>query len=78
MTIPFKTQNDVEICDDLGITLESICYEEKIRWYLMNDLQYIKGRDEDSIYLSDFVVPTLYINPFDEEFVYKYGIGIRL
>ena len=78
MTVPFKTQNDVEICDDLGITLESICYEEKIRWYLMNDLQYIKGRYEDSIYLSDFVVPTLYINPFDEEFVYKYGIGIRL
>ncbi len=76
LTIPIESANDEEICDDLGISSES-CYEEKIKMFILNDIQYEKYRDVDFLKPGVYYIPKIYIDPFDDVFSVKYAIGIR-
>jgi hypothetical protein len=76
LTMPIESANDEEICDDLGISLGN-CYEEKIKRFILNDIQYEKYRDIDFLKPGVYSVPKIYIDPFDDVFSVKYAIGIR-
>ncbi len=76
ITLPIESSNDEEICDDLGITSGN-CYEEKIKMFMLNDVQYERYRDIDFLQTGTYSVPKIYIDPFDDIFNVKYTIGIR-
>lgn len=77
LTIPIESSNDAEVCDDLGITSGN-CYEEKIKIFILNDVQYERYRDIDFLKTGTYSVPKIYIDPFDDVFNVKYAIGIRI
>jgi hypothetical protein len=77
LTIPIESSNDDEVCDDLGITSGN-CYEEKIKMFILNDIQYERYRDIDFLRTGTYSVPKIYIDPFDDVFNVKYAIGIRI
>jgi hypothetical protein len=60
----------------LGISSDS-CYEEKIKMFLLQDIQYERYRDVDFLRSGIYSVPKIYIDPFDDVFSVKYAIGIR-
>jgi hypothetical protein len=76
LTIPIESSNDDEICDDLGVS--GRCYEEKIKNFILNDVQYERYRDIDILRTEVYSVPKIYIDPFDDVFNVKYAIGIRV
>jgi hypothetical protein len=76
LTIPIESSNDEEVCDDLGTS--GNCYEEKIKMFFLNDLQYERYRDIDFLRTEVYSVPKIYIDPFDDVFNVKYAIGIRI
>jgi hypothetical protein len=76
-TIPIESANDIEVCDDLGINSVN-CYEEKIKRFFLNDIQYEQYKDIDFLKTGTYAVPKIYINPFDDVFNVKYAIGIRV
>jgi len=77
LTIPIESSNDDEVCDDLGIASDN-CYEEKIKQFILNDIQYERYRDVDFLRTGVYSVPKIYIDPFDDVFNVKYAIGIRM
>jgi len=77
LTIPIESSNDDEVCDDLGIASGN-CYEEKIKQFILNDIQYKRYRDIDFLRTGVYSVPKIYIDPFDDVFNVKYAIGIRV
>lgn len=76
LTLPIESSNDEEICDDLGIS-SSNCYEEKIKMFMLNDIQYERYRDIDFLQTGTYSTPKIYVDPFDDVFNVKYTIGIR-
>jgi hypothetical protein len=76
LTIPIESSNDDEVCDDLGVSER--CYEEKIKNFILNDVQYERYRDIDILRTEVYSVPKIYIDPFDDVFNVKYAIGIRV
>jgi len=76
LTLPIESSNDEEICDDLGISSNS-CYEEKIKMFMLNDIQYERYRDIDFLQTGTYSTPKIYVDPFDDVFNVKYTIGIR-
>jgi hypothetical protein len=76
LTLPIESSNDEEICDDLGIS-SSNCYEEKIKIFMLNDVQYERYRDIDFLQTGTYSTPKIYVDPFDDVFNVKYTIGIR-
>jgi hypothetical protein len=77
LTIPIESSNDDEVCDDLGISSVN-CYEEKIKMFILNDVQYERYRDIDFLRTGTYSVPKIYIDPFDDIFNVKYAIGVRI
>lgn len=45
LTLPIESSNDDEVCDDIGTS--GNCYEEKIKMFILNDVQYERYRDID-------------------------------
>jgi hypothetical protein len=76
LTLPIESSNDEEVCDDLGTS--GNCYEEKIKMFILNDVQYERYRDIDFLKTGVYSVPKIYIDPFDDVFNVKYAIGIRV
>jgi hypothetical protein len=76
LTLPIESSDDEEVCDELGVVSEN-CYEEKIKMFILNDIQYKRYRDVDLLRTGTYSIPSIYVDPFDDVFNVKYTIGIR-
>lgn len=80
MTLPIKSDNDIELCDS-KVGNDSYCfnnyYEFKILYFLSNDIQYIEYKDMEELSSSNSIIrlkPSFEIN---KNFVSKQNVALR-